>query len=165
MSFLNPNGNFYPDRYYLKSLTLHHREVFELPRCPEYQQLNPHYEDNEAESFPAKKHSPYLPGPDSELIDLSSTPPGPNELNTAKSSSVPPPPARRDRGAQYISDLVVGIGERGRREAIEDAQKRKVKSGFTNSPALADKKYTFVISVAHYSYSLRPPGWKKSPQH
>jgi hypothetical protein len=98
MSFLNPNGNFYPDRYYLKSLTLHHREVFELPRCPEYQQLNPHYEDNEAESFP-KKHSPCLPGPDFELIDLSSISPGLNELNTVKSFFVPLFPARRNRKA------------------------------------------------------------------
>jgi hypothetical protein len=81
----------------------------------------------------------------------------------AKGSSAPSLSARRDRGAQHISDIVVGMGERGRREAIEDAQKRKVKSGFTNSLALMDKKYTFVVSVAHYSY--RPAGWKKSSQH
>jgi hypothetical protein len=121
MSFLDPNGHFYPDRYCPKSLTLHHREVSELPRCPECQQLNPHYQDSDAESFPAKKHSPCLLGPDSELIDLSSIPPGPKETITAKGSFALSLPARRDRGAQHISDLVVGMGERGRREAIEDA--------------------------------------------
>jgi hypothetical protein len=39
----------------------------------------------------------------------------------AKGSSAPSLPARRDRKAQHISDIVVGIGERGRREAIKDA--------------------------------------------
>jgi hypothetical protein len=99
ISFFNLNGNFYPNKYCLKSPTLHHREVFELPRYPEYQYLNPHYEDNEAESFSAKKYSPYLSNPDSEFIDLSSIPPGPNELNAAKFSSVPFSPARRNRKA------------------------------------------------------------------
>jgi hypothetical protein len=99
MSFLNLNGHFYPDKYCPKSLTLHHREVSELPRCPEYQQLNPYYQESDGESFPAKKDLPCLPGPDSELIDLSSISPGPNKTNAAKGFSAPPLPARRDRKA------------------------------------------------------------------
>jgi hypothetical protein len=39
----------------------------------------------------------------------------------AKGSSAPSLPARRNRKAQYISDIVVGIKERGRQEAIKDA--------------------------------------------
>jgi hypothetical protein len=121
MSFFNLNGHFYPNRYCPKSLTLHYREVSELPRCPECQQLNPHYQESDGESFPAKKHSPCLPNPDSELIDLFSTPPSPNKTNTAKGSFASSFPARRNRKAQYIFDLIVEIRERGRREAIKDA--------------------------------------------
>jgi hypothetical protein len=99
MFFLNLSGHFYSDRYCLKSLTLYYREVSELPRCPKCQQLNPSYKDNDAEPIPSKKHLLSLSGPNSELIDLSSTPPGPNEANMAKGFSASPLPARRDRKA------------------------------------------------------------------
>jgi hypothetical protein len=169
MSFLDPNDYFHPERLCARSKTLHHREVVEqkLQRCPECQQLNP-LEDDEAESSIPKKYPPAQPGPDDELIDLSSTSATPNKTIPARPSipaglAIPTRPAARDR-ANHIPDLVIGKGEQGRREAIQAAQGRKLKSGFSNSQApINPQKYTFVVSVAHYSH--RPASWKKSPQN
>lgn len=169
MSFLDPNHYFHPERLCAQSKTLHHREVVQqkLQRCPECQQLNPLEDDEPGSSIP-KKYPPAQPGPDDELIDLSNTPVAPNETVSAKASSIPAGlpiptrPAARD-GANHIPDLVIGKGEQGRREAIEAAQGRKLKTGFINSPAPTNQRYTFVVSVSHYSY--RPAGWKKSPQN
>jgi hypothetical protein len=108
-----------------------------------------------------KKYPPALPGPEDDYIEIPSTPPASGELDEGEISSAPPPPARR--GANYIPGLAVGVGERGRQEAIKAAQDRKIRSGFSNNPALAEKIYTFVISAAHYCY--RPAGWRKSPTH
>jgi hypothetical protein len=167
MSFLDPNDYFHPERLCARSKTLHHREVVEqkLQRCPECQQLNPLEDDEAGPSIP-KKYPPAQPGPDDELIDLSNTPATPNERISARASSIPAGPAiptrpaARDR-ANHIPDLVIGKGEQGRREAIQAAQGRKLKSGFSNSQA--PQKYTFVVSVTHYSH--RPASWKKSPQN
>jgi hypothetical protein len=96
-----------------------------------------------------------------DCIDITSSPPPSTEPSESKASLPPPPPARRTLGANHIPGLAVGVGERGRQEAIKDAQDRKIKSGFTNDPAVAERMYTFVISAAHYCY--KPAGWKKSP--
>ena len=81
-----------------------------------YEQLNPNWVDEDDKAEPIlriKKHPPAQPGPTDEYIDITSTPPASGETAT-KASSAPPPPGRRDRGANHIPDLVIGIGEYGR---------------------------------------------------
>jgi hypothetical protein len=157
MSTFNPNELFDPKKYCPMSRTLHHRDVKE-PRCNMCERLSPNREGGEVSG---KKHAPALPGPEDEYIEIPSSPLASSELSEAIVSSAPPPPGRRDRGANHIPDLAVGIGGQGRREAIKGAQDRKIKSGFTNNPALTEKVFIFVVSAAHYC--SRPAGWKKSP--
>jgi hypothetical protein len=117
MSTFNPNEFFDPNKYCPMSRTLHHRDIKE-PRCDRCERLNPNWEDTEPElPTQGKKYPPTLPGPDDDYIKILSTPLG--ELSEGKTSSIPPPPARR--GANYIPGLAVGVGERGRQEVIKAA--------------------------------------------
>jgi hypothetical protein len=119
MSTFNPNELFDPNKYCPMSRTLHHRDVKE-PRCDKCERLNPNWEDIEPNLPPqGKKHPPAQPGPDIECIEILSTPPSSAEASNGKIIPALPLPARR--GANFIPGLVVGVGERGRREAIKGA--------------------------------------------
>jgi hypothetical protein len=101
------------------SRTLHHRDVKE-PRCDKCERLNPNWKDIKPElPTQGKKYSPALPGPEDDYIEIPSTPPASGELDEGDISSALSPPARR--GANYIPGPAVGVGERGRQEAIKAA--------------------------------------------
>jgi hypothetical protein len=107
MSTFNPNELFNPKKYCPISRTLYYRDVKE-PRCDMCERLNLNWEGGEVSG---KKYAPTLPGPEDEYIEIPSSPPVSGELSEAIVSSVLPPLGRRDRGANYIPDLVVRIGE------------------------------------------------------
>jgi hypothetical protein len=163
MSIFNPNEFFDPRKYCSMSRTLYHRDVKEA-RCDKCERLNPNWEENDEPELPKQaKKGPSFPTSNDDYINITSSPPPSTEPSESKAFLAPTLPllARRTLGANHIPGLAVGVGERGRQEAIKDAQDRKIKSGFTNDPALAERMYTFVISAAHYCY--KPAGWKKSP--
>jgi hypothetical protein len=112
MSTFNPNESFDPHKYCPISRTLYHRDVKE-PRCDKCERLNPNWEDIKPELLTqGKKHPPTLPGPEDDCIEIPSTPPASGEPSEGKTSSALPPPTRR--GANYIPDLAIGVGERRR---------------------------------------------------
>jgi hypothetical protein len=163
-TFLDLNKFFDSTRWCSWSRTLHHRDVT-TPRCPKCDLLNPNWDD-EPES-PIRTKKSIQSSPDDDCIEIIDTPPA--TIETRDSSAPPPPAARAHSGRRanhipQIPGLVVGVGERGRQDAITAARDRKIKTGFTNNPSLSsrpDKIYTFVVSAAHYSHSQSR--WTQAP--
>jgi hypothetical protein len=112
MSTFNPNEFFNSYKYYSISRTLYYRNIKE-PRCDKCKRLNPNWEDIKPElPTQGKKYPLIFLGPEDDCIEIPSTPPALGEPSEGKISSALPPPTRR--GANYISNLAIGVRERRR---------------------------------------------------